>query len=86
MTAEELITEANKINKSNAGIRALIRKDCCIMDEECSRFPYKVEGGCPDYKKCDCGSFMLACLATRNPDQLAPWVPEVYNTALNKGM
>jgi hypothetical protein len=84
MNAMEIIEEAKSICKPNDGIKALVKKDYCIMDEEYCHYPYKDEDRCPDYRRCECNSFMLACLATRTPDQLAPWAIETYSTAMTR--
>lgn len=86
MNAEEIIKEAKSICNANAGIKALVKKDYCIMDELYTQFPYKAKDRCPDYEKCDCRSFMLACVATRTPDQLADWAIDAYSSAMNKDM
>jgi len=84
MTAEELIKEAESLTEANAGIMAIVRHDCCIMDKECCCYPYKDEGQCPDYRRCDHGNFMLACIATRSPEQISSWVLETYSLAMEE--
>jgi len=84
INAKQIIEEAKSIHKSNDGIKALVKRNYCIMDELYSFLPYKDEGGCLDYKKCDCEDYMLACFATREPEDLANWVIESYNIAMNK--
>lgn len=84
MNANEIILEAKSLSVPDAGIEALVKCDCCIMDEACEPHPYKEEGCCPDWKRCDDSEYMLACLASRNPEQIAAWVVDVYNSAMGK--
>lgn len=82
MNANDIILEAKSMFTPNAGIEALIKCDCCIMDETCEPYPYKEEGCCPDWNRCDDSEYMLACLASRNPEQVSEWVVDVYNAAM----
>lgn len=82
MNANEIIFEAKSLCVPNAGIKALANYDCCIMDETCEPYPYKDEGRCPDWKRCDDPEYMLACLASRNSEQISEWVVDVYNAAM----
>ena len=81
--AEELLKEVQKISKSNAGVQALADSDCCIMDKTYEPYPYKEDGRCPDFNRCDDSEYMLACLQSRNPLQLADWVIEKYYSAMD---
>lgn len=83
MNATEIIKHVNNIYKADAGIDALTKTDCCIMDEIHTRYPYKDICGCPDFNKCDDPQYMLACLATRRPEQLSQWVIDTYNTEMD---
>lgn len=82
MNANDIILEAKSMFTPNAGIEALIKCDCCIMDETCEPYPYKAEGCCPDWNRCDDSEYMLACLASRNPEQISEWVVDVYIAAM----
>lgn len=82
MNVNDIILEAKSLLTPNAGIEALVKCDCCIMDETCEPHPYKEEGCCPDWKRCDDPEYMLACLASRNPEQISEWVVDVYNAAI----
>lgn len=73
----------NKKNcKPDKGVIALAYADNCIMDESCTCYPYKGEGGCLDCRSCADPQYMLACMATREPEQLGAWVVERYNEAM----
>jgi len=37
MAAEELLKEVKELKKANAGIMAIIKRECCFMDELCCR-------------------------------------------------
>ncbi len=80
---EQLIKEVSALTSPNAGIEALVATDYCIMDETGTTCPYKEENRCPDYKRCDDSEYMLACLQSRDPDQIASWAIEVYYTAMD---
>ena len=82
LNAEQIISEANTLCVPNAGITALVKYDCCIMDESCEPYLYKEEGRCPDYNRCDDESYMLACLSSRNSHQIAQWVVDAYNSTM----
>lgn len=82
MNANNIINETMSMYIPNAGIKALVKYDCCIMDETCEPYPYKEEGQCPDWRRCDDTKCMLACLASRNPEQIAEWVVDVYNSTM----
>lgn len=82
LNAEQVIKEVNALHVPNAGIIDLVRYDCCIMDERCEMYPYREDGRCPDYNRCDDASYMLACLSSRNSHQVAQWVVDVYNSAM----
>lgn len=82
MNANDIILQAKSLYTPNAGIKALVKYDCCIMDETCEPYPYKEEGCCPDWRRCDDSEYMLACLASRNPEQISEWVVDVYNLAM----
>ena len=75
----QVIQFAKSLIKPDAFVAALTKKDWCIMDELYCHFPYKEHGGCPDYERCDCCDYMLACLSTRDPEQIADWVVTAYN-------
>lgn len=81
MTAEEIIQQVNSINHPNTGVRALVDKDSCIMDEENSR-NFKHDGKCPEYYMCNRATYMLKCLQTRKPEQLGRWVIDTYSKAM----
>ena len=78
MNAEVLIKTARNLCGADAGVEALADRDRCIMDECYDRPQYKCEGGCLDYLKCSDPDYILACLATRQPEQLASWVVDTY--------
>lgn len=82
MTAKEIIENASKSCVPDKGIMALADADYCIMDDACTCYPYKEDGRCLNYSSCDDPQYMLACLATREPDQLGAWAVERYNKAM----
>jgi len=82
LSASEIVSQAKGMLTPNAGIIALANRDRCIMDEEHTRYPYKNEGGCPDYQRCSDEQYMLACLATRTATDLADWAVDTYYEAL----
>lgn len=85
MNANEIILETKSLCVPNAGIEALVGFDWCIMDESCEPYPFKEEGRCLDWKRCDDPEYMLACLASRNPDEISEWVVDTYNAAMKNG-
>lgn len=50
MTAKEIVENARKNCNPDKGVIALAYADNCIMDESCTCYPYKGEGGCLDCK------------------------------------
>lgn len=84
MNKQQVIEQAKKTSIPNNGIKALVKKDICIMDEEWTSIHYKTEGKCLDYKKCCHPDFMLACLASREACQLGEWVPKAYSEAMGE--
>lgn len=82
LNAAQIIKEVNTLTSSNAGINGLVDANYCIMDEMGASCVYKEEGGCPDYKRCDDAEYMLACVQSRSPDQIADWAIEKYNAAM----
>lgn len=82
MTTQELFEAIKKTYRPNKGIIAIAQKDCCIMDELCTCYPYKEKGRCPDYNRCDDEEYLLACLATRSPEEISPWVVTTYSEAM----
>ena len=84
LNAEQLIEEANALTSPNAGIQALADMDYCIMDEIGTSCPYKEENRCPDFRRCSESGFMLACVQSRTPDQIANWVIEAYQATMEK--
>lgn len=84
MNANDIILEAKSLYDLNAGIKALAEMDCCIMDETCEPYPYKEEGRCPDWRRCNDPEYMLSCLASRDPEQISEWVVDVYNSVMGE--
>lgn len=84
LNAAEIIEEVKTLHSPNPGILALVKYDCCIMDETCEPYPYKEDGQCPDWNRCDDATYMLACISTRNPEQLSQWVIDIYNSAMKR--
>lgn len=82
MNASDTILEAKSLYTPNAGIKTLVKYDCCIRDETCEPYPNKEEGRRPDWRRCDDPEYMLACLASRNPLQIAEWVVDAYNAVM----
>ena len=80
--ARAIIARAKSSGSLDKGVTAIANCDRCIMDDENTLYPYKCEGGCPDYERCFDDQYMLACLATRDADQIADWVIRVYNEAI----
>jgi len=77
--AETLIEKAKSMHIPDAGIIALTDVDHCLMNERYCRYPYKDWNGCPDHDCCDDPEYLMICLATLEPNQLATWVTEVYS-------
>ena len=82
LDARAIIARAKSSGLPDKGVTAITYRDRCIMDDENTLYPYKCEGGCPDYGRCSDDQYMLACLATRDADQVAEWVVGVYNEVI----